>query len=162
VRAATGEPVRHNLDWFHLSMRMRPIEQVLAGLSERQEISLLLGCGSKIAVRDGMSAQESTNDLARLCTDLKAYVQNNRDAIINHHRRHHGKRPVSTSGAKGCVDEIVNARIGKKQRVRWSPPTGAHRVALIRAAPSSKGPDSKSTRRKNAVAGQRRSSLRLQ
>jgi hypothetical protein len=36
VRAATGEPVRHILDWFHLSMRMRPIEQVLTGLSTRQ------------------------------------------------------------------------------------------------------------------------------
>jgi hypothetical protein len=33
VRAATGEPVRHILDWFHLSMHMRPIEQVLTGLS---------------------------------------------------------------------------------------------------------------------------------
>jgi len=36
VRAATGEPVRNILDWFHLSMRMRPIEQVLTGLSGRQ------------------------------------------------------------------------------------------------------------------------------
>jgi hypothetical protein len=36
VRAATGEPVRYILDWFHLSMRMRPIEQVLARLSARQ------------------------------------------------------------------------------------------------------------------------------
>ena len=35
VRAATGEPVRHILDWFHLSMRIRPIEQVLMGLSAR-------------------------------------------------------------------------------------------------------------------------------
>src|SRR5580698_1749960 len=36
VRAATGEPVRHILDWFHLSMRIRPIEQVLTGLSARR------------------------------------------------------------------------------------------------------------------------------
>ena len=35
VRAATKEPVRHILDWFHLSMRMRPIEQMLVGLSGR-------------------------------------------------------------------------------------------------------------------------------
>jgi hypothetical protein len=80
-----------------------------------------------------MSVQESTNDLQRLCTELKAYVQNNRDAIINYHRRYHGKRPVSTSRAEGCVDEIANARMGKKQRMRWSP-HGAHRVALVRAA----------------------------
>ena len=35
VRAATREPIRHILDWFHLSMRMRPIEQMLVGLSGR-------------------------------------------------------------------------------------------------------------------------------
>ena len=33
VRAAIGEPVRHILDWFHLSMRVQPIEQVLLGLA---------------------------------------------------------------------------------------------------------------------------------
>ena len=164
VRAATGEPVRHILDWFHLSMRMRPIAQVLAGLSARefqdpvpvqaaqasierirhllwhgrpdeadQEIVLLFGQGSKIAERNGVSVQESTNDLTRLCKELKGYVQNNRDAIVNYHRRYHGKRPISSSRAEGCVDEIANARMGKKQRMRWSP-RGAHRVALVRAA----------------------------
>lgn len=164
VRAATGEPVRHILDWFHLSMRMRPIEQVLTGLSARklqnpepvqsaqasierirhllwhgrpdeadQEIVLLMGHGSKIADRNGVSVQESTNDLLRLCKELKGYAQNNRDAIVNYHRRYHAKRPVSSSRAEGCVDEIANARMGKKQRMRWSP-RGAHRIALVRAA----------------------------
>jgi hypothetical protein len=164
VRAATREPVRQILDWFHLSMRMRPIEQVLTGLSARnledpgpvqaaqasierirhllwhgrqgqadQEIVLLLGHGSKIVEQNGMSVQESTNDLTRLCKELKGYAQNNCDAIINYHRRYHGKQPVSSSRAEGCVDEIANARMGKKQRMRWSP-RGAHRVALVRAA----------------------------
>ena len=32
VRAATGEPVRHILDWWHISMRVRHIEQALAGI----------------------------------------------------------------------------------------------------------------------------------
>ena len=164
VRAAIGEPVRHILDWFHLSMRMRPIEQVLTGLSARnfqdpgsvqaaqasierirhllwhgrpdkadQEIVLLLGHGGKIVERNGMSVQESTNDLTRLCKELQGYVQNNSDSITNYHRRYHGKQPVSSSRAEGCVDEIANARMGKKQRMRWSP-RGAHRVALVRAA----------------------------
>jgi hypothetical protein len=137
--------VRHILDWFHLSTRMRPIEQVLTGLSARQfqdpvpvqaaqasierirhllwhgrpdeadqEIVLLFGQGSKIAERNGVSVQESTNDLTRLCTELKGYVQNNRDAIVNYHRRYHGKRPISSSRAEGCIDEIANARMGKK------------------------------------------------
>ncbi len=164
VRAATGEAVRHILDWFHLSMRMRPIEQVLAGLSARQfqdpepiqaaqasierirhllwhgrpddadqEMVLLLDHGSKIAERNGVSVQESTNDLTRLCTELKGYARNNHGANVNYHRRYHGKQLVSTSRAEACVDEIANAQMGKKQRMRWSP-RGEHRVALVRAA----------------------------
>jgi len=68
VRAATKVPVRHILDWFHLS-----------------------------------------------------------------HRRYHSDRPISTSRAEGCVDEIANARMGGRQRMRWSP-RGTHRVAVVRNA----------------------------
>ena len=164
VRAAAGEPVCHILDWFHLSMRMRQIEQILMGLSARHlrnpepvqaaqasiervrhliwhgrqdqadlEIALLSGYGRKIAERNGVFVQESTNDLTRLCKELQGYAQNNRDSIINYHRRYHGKQPVSSSRAEACVDEIANARMGKKQRMRWSP-RGTHRVATVRAA----------------------------
>jgi hypothetical protein len=65
--------------------------------------------------------------------EAKGYAQNNCDAIITYHRHYHGKQPVSSSRAEGCVDEIANAHMGKKQRMRWSP-RGAHRVALVRAA----------------------------
>jgi len=41
--------------------------------------------------------------------------------------------PISTSRAEGCVDEIANARMAKKHRMRWSP-HGAHRIAVVRAA----------------------------
>jgi hypothetical protein len=89
--------------------------------------------GGKIAERNGMSVQDSTNDLPRLCKELLGYAQNTRDSIANYHRRYHGKQPVLSSRAEGCVDEIANARMGKKQRMRWSP-RGAHRVAVVRAA----------------------------
>jgi len=98
-----------------------------------QEIVLLLGHGGKIAERNGMSVHESTNELTRLCKELQGYARNNRGSITNYHRRYHGKQPASSSRAEGCVDEIANARMGKKQRMRWSP-RGAHRVAVVRAA----------------------------
>jgi hypothetical protein len=41
--------------------------------------------------------------------------------------------PVSSSRAEGCVDDIGNARMGKRRRMRWSP-RGAHNVAVTRAA----------------------------
>src|SRR5579859_7944014 len=54
-------------------------------------------------------------------------------ALVDYSRRYHLGQPVSTSRAEGCVDEIANARMVKRQRMRWSP-RGAHRVAVVRAA----------------------------
>jgi hypothetical protein len=33
VHSATGGPVKHSLDWFHLSMRLHHVEQVMSGLA---------------------------------------------------------------------------------------------------------------------------------
>jgi hypothetical protein len=49
---------------------------------------------------------------------------------------YHGKQPFSGSSVvpvEGCVDEIANERMSKKQRMRWSP-RAPPRVALDRAA----------------------------
>ena len=67
------------------------------------------------------------------CADLKTYVGNSEAAIVDYSRRYHSNIPVASSAAEGCVDEIANTRMGKKQRMRWSP-RGAHRVATVRAA----------------------------
>ncbi len=74
--------------------------------------------------------------IARLlwdCEDLRRYLTNNADALIDYGARYRSKLPISTSRAGGCVDEIANARMAKKQRMRWSP-HGAHRIAIVRAA----------------------------
>jgi hypothetical protein len=65
--------------------------------------------------------------------DLRRYLRNNTDALINYGARYRSKLLISTSRAEGRVDEIVNARMARKQRMRWSP-QGAHRVAIVRAA----------------------------
>ncbi|MGI4748381.1 MAG: ISKra4 family transposase [Janthinobacterium lividum] len=67
------------------------------------------------------------------CDDLRRYLGNAGSSLINYGERYRSKLPISTSRAEGCVDEIANARMAKKQRMRWSP-QGAHRVAVVRAA----------------------------
>ncbi len=67
------------------------------------------------------------------CDDLRRYLANNVDSLIDYGMRDRSKLPVSTSRAEACVDEIANARMAKQQRMRWFP-QGAHRVATIRAA----------------------------
>jgi hypothetical protein len=67
------------------------------------------------------------------CDALRRYLANNTGSLIDYGERFRSKLPISTSRAEGCVDEIANARMARKQRMRWSP-QGAHRVAVVRAA----------------------------
>ena len=152
VRAATREPVRHILDWFHLSMRMHPVEQMLLGLSGRdiqvrplqaaqasierirhllwhgrpgqadQELVRFAHHSKDIARGNTDPEQVVTRDLLRHCSELRSYVQNNRRAIVSYHRRYHSNRPISTSRAAGCVDEIANAGMGRRPANAMSAP----------------------------------------
>ena len=65
--------------------------------------------------------------------DLPRYLAKNTDSLIDYGERYRSKLPISTSRAEGCVDEIANARMAKKQRMSWSP-QDAHRMATVRAA----------------------------
>ena len=67
------------------------------------------------------------------CDDLRRYLANNAGSLINYGERCRSKLPISTSRAEGCVDEIANAPMAKKQRMKWSP-QDAHRIAVVRAA----------------------------
>ncbi len=157
ARAATREPVRHTLDRFHLSVRIaadradtnwpfrsgppRDTRRLQAAQSSIERVRQLLGTAGRVrqttswsslrATRatslSGAEIQETTRDLMRHCSDLRGYVHNNRHAIVNYHRRYLSDRPLSTSRAEGCVDEIANARMSKRQRMRWSPKRSSSR-----------------------------------
>jgi hypothetical protein len=64
--------------------------------------------------------------------DQRRSLATNVDALIDYGAGYRSKLPISTSRAEGCVDEIANARVAKKQRMRWSP-RRAHWVATVRA-----------------------------
>jgi hypothetical protein len=164
VKSATGEPVTHILDWWHLSIRVQHIEQTINGMRvldepahptishasfEAGRIRHLLWNGYAEEALDslhivqnwarrifdfaGAAHEARAKKLWAHCADLKTYVGNSEAAIIDYSRRYYSKLPVASSVAEGCVDEIANSRMGKKQRMRWSP-RGAHRVVTVRAA----------------------------
>jgi len=163
VRLATGGPVEPILDWFHLSMRVHHVEQVMGGLCavepplapldhaqidvERLRHLLWNGHHEKACEalgRIGSWAKDATvlNDpameprakrlLAR-CTELRSYIENNEGALIDYGQRYRTGKPISTSRAEGTVNQLVSARMNKRQQMRWSP-RGAHRVLQVRAA----------------------------
>ena len=88
---------------------------------------------SEIVYLNGETFRSAIDRLLWNCDDLRRYLANNVDALIDYGERYRSKLPISTSRAEDCVDEIANARMAKKQRMRWSP-RGAHCVATVRAA----------------------------
>ena len=96
-------------------------------------VRMMISTRAAVPGRGAGPEQVATKDLLRQCSELRGYVRNHRRGIVSYHRRYHSDRPVSTSRAEGCVDEIANARMSKRQRMRWSA-RGAHRVAVVRAA----------------------------
>jgi hypothetical protein len=99
----------------------------------REELFGMRHMASEAAYLNGEKFRPAVARLLWNGSDLRRYLANNVDALIDYGARYRSKHPISTSRAEGCVDEIANARMAKKQRMRWSP-KGAHRTAIVRAA----------------------------
>jgi hypothetical protein len=162
VRRAVKGSVIHILDWWHISMRIKHIENAVKGLLQTKDFSglpqlfarpaetlrwnlwhgkvMTAGTNLKVLMIDcnrlRPEAKEQGAAASRViarCQELYTYLSNNFDALINYGLRYRNGQAISSSRAEGCVDDIGNARMGKRRRMRWSP-KGAHRVAVTRAA----------------------------
>lgn len=162
VRSAVRGPVRHILDWWHISMRVQHVANAVKGLLQAENFPgmpelfkrpsetlrwclwhgkimtagtrlqcLMIDC-SRLSKEDAGVREAAARVWVR-CRELYTYLANNWDALTNYGWRHRNGFPISSSRAEGCVDDIGNARMGKRRRMRWSP-KGAHRVAVTRAA----------------------------
>jgi len=83
--------------------------------------------------RDRRSAPVELQDVKLITHEAETPRTNNIESLVNYDRRHRSGLPISSSRAEGSVDDIANARMGKRRRMRCSP-RGAHRVAVTRAA----------------------------
>ena len=162
VRRAVRGPVTHILDWWHISMRVKHIENAVQGLLQSKGFSglrllferpaetmrwyLWHGKGMTAATilnvlqidcdrlhAETRELREAARRVKARCQDLYSYLANNFDALVDYGHRHRNGLAISSSRAEGCVDDIGNTRMGKRRRMRWSP-RGAHRVAVTRAA----------------------------
>ncbi len=87
----------------------------------------------KAASLGGAAVAAKAGRLVAHCTELRGYIGNNEDALIDYGRRHRAGEALSSSRAEGTVNHLVNARMNKRRQMRWSP-RGAHRVLQVRAA----------------------------
>ena len=151
------------LDWFHLWMRVRHVEQALLGLdapelvhraplehaqTDVERLRHLLWNGKhgeacqalgrivswlENAAFNGAAVVAKAGRLIAHCTELRGYIENNGGALIDYGQRYRAGEPISSSRAEGTVNHLVNARMNKRRQMRWSP-RGTHRVLQVRAA----------------------------
>ncbi|OCP19364.1 hypothetical protein BC361_31030 [Ensifer sp. LC54] len=161
VMSATRGPITHILDWFHLSLRLRHIEQAWGGIENFGNWSLylresalhmprlrhLLWNGyireATKAVRamlrqlgDHVQMSEANIKLKRflqLVSNLHTYLIQKRTSMVDYGRLYRSGQPISSSQAESAANSLVNARMNKKRQMRWSP-AGAHKILQVRAA----------------------------
>jgi hypothetical protein len=163
VRSATGGPVEPVLDWFHLSMRVHHVEQVMGGLCavelllapldhpqidvERLRHLLWNGHHEKACealgritswakdaiVLNDPAMEARAKRLLARCTEPRSYIETNEGALIDYGQRSRTGKPIPTSRAESTINQLVNARMNKRRQTRWSP-RDTHRVLQVRAA----------------------------
>lgn len=163
VRDAVGRPAQRRLDWFHISLRLRPIEQMLGRVTpllpdahqrrlfEREMPRLRWqvwhGRG-RDAIRRAGRWSRVIRTLGRTVSDahrprlqrfrrhlvgLRRYLRANVHLLFNNGETRRGGRRISTATAESSMNHLVNARMGKRRSMRWSA-DGAHLLLQVRCA----------------------------
>jgi hypothetical protein len=154
----TGTPI---LDWFHISMRVRHLEQIGRGLLARSETEKYTKKPLRTYVNrlrwcfwhaNAVKAEQRMRQILLLCRtvvaqtarfarsleqldysvgELFAYLESNSGSTITYGKHYREHRPISTAMAESAVNQVINARMCKHQHMRWRP-HGAHFFAHVR------------------------------
>ncbi|VTZ51636.1 hypothetical protein MPC4_420001 [Methylocella tundrae] len=162
---ALPKPTTHIIDWFHLAMKIRPMQQIadhmvgsrtiLCGILAviDEEIAALKWklwhgqveraiCALEKIIADmdtlGRQGDLSATRLNSLGQQLLTYIRSNRIALVDYGARYSAGRRISTSLAESAVNSLVAKRMAKSQQMRWSP-SGAHLISSHAAGSSGYG-----------------------
>ncbi len=91
------------------------------------------GWAKDASMLDDPAMGAAARRLVARCRELQAYIESNKGAPIDDGQRHRACKPVSISRAEGTINQLMSARMNKRQQMRWSP-QGTHRVLQVRAA----------------------------
>lgn len=157
---ALPKPTTHIIDWFHLAMKIRPMQQIanhivgyrpiLCGILTivDEEIKALKWklwhgrveraiCALENIIEDmdelGRQDDFSAARLNSLGQQLLTYIRSNRSSLVDYGARYRAGRRISTSLVESAVNSLVAKRMVKNQQMRWSL-SGAHLMLQVRAA----------------------------
>ena len=156
--AASVGPIRHVLDWFHLSMRVQHVAQAVQGwttavpaAAERtttladavsrlrwrlwhgQTERALALIGDTLAELDTLLEAADNRQARKVATLLRAletYVVGQAELIIDYAAARREGKPISTATTESTVQRLLHRRMGANQQMRWSP-RGAHRMQKV-------------------------------
>jgi hypothetical protein len=146
----------HILDWFHVTMRltvmgnlvaglhngrMRSRSTVFADLLESVKWNIWHGkvdrslerakeLRKKLAKASAVS-RENARKLRGKLGKFIGYISANRDFIPNYGKRYRAEKLITTSFAESTVDQVISRRFVKKQKMRWTE-RGCHNVLQLR------------------------------
>ena len=158
---ALPQPTTHIIDWFHIAMKIQPLQQVADHVvrwrdaekrrngprRRRRPIAEVEALARTDRSGRCDQLETMTNDFAKLrekgdlsatrllhlAQPLLTYVRSNQSAIINYGARYRSGRRIASSLAESAVNSLVARRMVKKQQMQWSK-RGAHLLLQVRAA----------------------------
>ena len=157
---ALPKPTTHVIDWFHLAMKIQPMQQIadhivrsrptLSGMlavidEEIERLKWKLWHGQvdrAISALDrivgdmdhlGQDGDLSAARINSLGQQLLTYIRLNRTAIVDYGARYRSGRRIATSLAESAVNSLVAKRMVKNQQMRWSQ-NGAHLMLQVKVA----------------------------
>jgi hypothetical protein len=148
--------VEHVLDWFHITMRLTVLVQMVKGAwtepaivetkaATLERIKWLLWHGNAPEAIDdiecladdvaaSLDEAPTSTPLRKLGTTLgefATYIGNNVGHIVDYGERFRAGERISTGFVESAVNQIVDKRFDKRQSMRWTP-RGAHLLLQTR------------------------------
>jgi hypothetical protein len=163
IRQGLPFPATPILDWFHISMKIRHVEQIVQDVRPRTKTErstkhllaadlgklrwclwhnnvskldkklrqILLMC--RIVVPETPGFKECLERIDYRIRDVLSYVLRNSVKPVAYGRRYRKGQSISSAMAESAVNQVINARMCKRQQMRWTP-RGAHLLAQVRCA----------------------------
>ncbi len=155
LKSALPQPAEHILDWFHIAMKLRPIEQTADWLARRLPLDEAKEIVEDVAAvrwrlwngqtdraldltghlfHDNKSAERGRAAILQLRSgllNLRTYFEQNRRSIANYGARYREGKRIASTAAEAGVNNLVARRMVKKQQMRWSE-RGANLLLQVR------------------------------
>ncbi len=146
----------HLIDWFHITMRLTVMSQMIKGLRSREHPELAAEALEELArlkwflwhgnvfralqtVDDLQIDLDNTEQpsieqqkLLKMVTEFGGYIRANSAWIPNYGERFRCGEAISSAFVESTVNQVVSKRMVKKQQMRWAPKS-AHLLLQVRA-----------------------------